>query len=358
MSFNNNDNNKALPITRANYEEYFLLYMDDELTAEEKNSVEAFLASHPDLQAEMDILLSTKLSSENIGLEDKSFLLADQMKLTTIDESLLLYIDNELGKEEKENVEKKIDADKEFALQHQALLQTKLDPTEEVIYPYKKELYRHTEKRIAPYWLRIAAAIIIMFGIGAVWMLTNKPQPDTNVATVPVENPHAEKIKEQPFAEPEITDVAVAKQEQQDKEKTEAVPVLAKSNEKNISERSVAKQKAKQANEYVPQVKNNNLPVRVVDEPAEPVIAVTEPKVSPKQSINTPDVTTALADTYNKQQTSPTTAVVTEDVAKVDKKSSLKGFLRKATRFIERRTNISATNENDELLIGAVALKL
>jgi hypothetical protein len=57
-----------------------------------------------------------------------------------------------------------------------------------------------------------------------------------------------------------------------------------------------------------------------------------------------------------------TLAVTAEqrDVVKTDneKKSSLKGFLRKATRFIERRTNISTTNENNELVIGVVALKL
>ena len=41
-----------------------------------------------------------------------------------------------------------------------------------------------------------------------------------------------------------------------------------------------------------------------------------------------------------------------------DKKGSFRGFLRKATRFIERRTGINPTNEDDELLIGAVAIKL
>jgi hypothetical protein len=37
---------------------------------------------------------------------------------------------------------------------------------------------------------------------------------------------------------------------------------------------------------------------------------------------------------------------------------SVKGFLRKATRFIERRTGIKTVNEDNELLVGAVALKL
>jgi hypothetical protein len=46
-------------------------------------------------------------------------------------------------------------------------------------------------------------------------------------------------------------------------------------------------------------------------------------------------------------------ALVTEN-----KSSRFKGFLRKATRFIERRTGINPVNEDNELLIGAVAIKL
>jgi hypothetical protein len=41
-----------------------------------------------------------------------------------------------------------------------------------------------------------------------------------------------------------------------------------------------------------------------------------------------------------------------------NKKGSIRGLLRKATRLVERTTGISATNEDDELLIGAVAVKL
>ena len=79
----------------------------------------------------------------------------------------------------------------------------------------------------------------------------------------------------------------------------------------------------------------------------------------PQQTINKNDVTLPSVTSLNDQTTKAITAVQT-DVVKTDneKKSTLKGFLRKATRFIERRTNISTTNENDELLIGAVSLKL
>ena len=89
-------------------------------------------------------------------------------------------------------------------------------------------------------------------------------------------------------------------------------------------------------------------------------IAAVDPVKPPKQTLNTRAVTSTTTTSYNHQETALKTAEQRDFLAEVDndKKASLKGFLRKATRFIERRTNIKATNENDELLIGAVALKL
>jgi hypothetical protein len=96
-----------------------------------------------------------------------------------------------------------------------------------------------------------------------------------------------------------------------------------------------------------------------VKEAEQKIIINKNSDVAPQQTINTKTVTPPLVVSLNDQTTSPVTAVQ-RDVVKIDneKKSSLKGFLRKATRFIERRTNITTTNENNELLIGAVSLKL
>ncbi len=46
-------------INLKNYEEWFLLYADNELTASEKESVMAFIALHPDLRQEMHVYLSS-----------------------------------------------------------------------------------------------------------------------------------------------------------------------------------------------------------------------------------------------------------------------------------------------------------
>jgi hypothetical protein len=96
-----------------------------------------------------------------------------------------------------------------------------------------------------------------------------------------------------------------------------------------------------------------------VKEPEQKIVINKNSDVASQQTINNKTVTPPLVGTLDNQTTSLVTAVQ-RDVVKIDneKKSSLKGFLRKATRFIERRTNITTTNENNELLIGAVSLKL
>jgi hypothetical protein len=40
------------------------------------------------------------------------------------------------------------------------------------------------------------------------------------------------------------------------------------------------------------------------------------------------------------------------------KKNKLRGLLRKVTRTFEKNTQVNATDENDRLLIGGLALKL
>ena len=91
MSFESNDMNT---IHLGNYEEFFILYMDNELGKDQVKMVDEFFVAHPDLRAEFEILMSTKLPLEDFSL-DKKDLFAQSMKLSSVDEELLLYIDNE-----------------------------------------------------------------------------------------------------------------------------------------------------------------------------------------------------------------------------------------------------------------------
>lgn len=60
-------------LTRHNYEEYFLLYVDGELADSDRLAVEAFLQEHPDLGEEMDDLRRTVLSpADDVFTIDKT----------------------------------------------------------------------------------------------------------------------------------------------------------------------------------------------------------------------------------------------------------------------------------------------
>jgi len=168
MSFEPNDMNT---IHLGNYEEFFILYMDNELSEEQVKMVDEFLLAHSDLKAEFEILMSTKLPLEKLSF-DKKDLLADNMKQTLVDEELLLYIDDELPADKKKTVELGIASNKDYQLQHQLLLQTKLDSSEKIKYPNKKELYRRTEKRIPiKIWIRVAAAAVIAAIVGLLFII-------------------------------------------------------------------------------------------------------------------------------------------------------------------------------------------
>jgi hypothetical protein len=106
-----------------------------------------------------------------------------------------------------------------------------------------------------------------------------------------------------------------------------------------------------------------NLPLEKVDLPEEtkvkdvtPVDALTSRTINVaanEQFVNIPPVTSSSFQPLDNTGTPDN-----GDLASNEKKGSVKGFLRKATRMIEKRTGIDATNDDGRLLIGAVALKL
>ncbi len=51
----------SVDIHISNYEEFLYSYVDGELSPEEATALEAFVAAHPQVRAELDQLLATKL---------------------------------------------------------------------------------------------------------------------------------------------------------------------------------------------------------------------------------------------------------------------------------------------------------
>jgi hypothetical protein len=346
MSFEANDMNT---IHLGNYEEFFILYMDNELSDEQVKMVDDFLVAHTDLKAEFEMLMSTKLPLEDFSF-DKKDLLAENMKLSSVDEELLLYIDNELPADKKKTVELEIASNKDYQLQHQVLLQTKLDPSEKIEYLNKKELYRRTERVIGmKIWMRVAAAVVVVV-IGGIIYLQNSPRPITtdgpqSTAEVTKNLAQQNGTKNIEPANPvtESSDnlnndqVAVANPSSKTEKQQEEKKIEVK--QKNTNEQPLTVKTETPQNEDL--VERNRTTGVIFD--GDKTIALTEPN----NSVNKVDVTSSLL---------ARNTVITDETN--DRKGSVKGFLRKATRMIEKRTGIDPTNENGELLIGAVAINL
>jgi hypothetical protein len=166
-----------MTINRNNYETYFLLYVDDELSVQEKGVVEAFVLENADLAAELDMFKGAKLSPETEIMFDKSFLYKQEGNTINLDnyrEFFLLEIDKELPEKDKEELKRFLKGrpalEEELALLRKAVL-----PVEKVVFSDKSTLYRteKRERRVVPFnWMRIGvAAAVIAVAVALVWIM-------------------------------------------------------------------------------------------------------------------------------------------------------------------------------------------
>jgi cytoskeletal protein RodZ len=193
---------KRQPINKDNYEEYFLLYVDNELTAAEKAGVEAFIEENPGLKTELDMFLATKLDMEDVKMEGVDDLYKYEetglINPGNYEEFQVLSIDNELDEDAEEALESFHKDHPEAAANFEWLKKTKL-PAEEVVFPDKASLYR-TEKKpasvISITWIRYAAAAAVVFLAALFWINNNNVEiPGGQQAEVKIDSERDRKIE-------------------------------------------------------------------------------------------------------------------------------------------------------------------
>lgn len=151
-------------IDRHNYEMYFLLYVDNELPAEERNAVEQFVAENKDLASELELLKQTALPSEEIVFSSKQALYKKELTQDHLQEQMLLDLDNELEPLLMNSLAAEIAANDDLKREWNILQQTKLDQNEKIIFENKELLYRHEKDRFIPMFFWRAAAAILIIG--------------------------------------------------------------------------------------------------------------------------------------------------------------------------------------------------
>jgi hypothetical protein len=370
-------------IDRNNYEEYFILYMDNELPVADKQMVELFMQENPDLKEELDLLMQFKLAPDNtIVFEGKEMLMKDEafLQIPVITKKLLLHLDNELPAGEKASIEKLIAADSDVNKEWQLLQKTKL-PAEAISFPYKESLYRKEEtvRVVSIKWWRIAAAAVVLLGIGfGTYSILNKKGPVDGPDLVVINNKTENKTITpnnetgtktiSPVIQPPKEEIATAPEN-----KTEQRPLLVKQNSitpiiKNDKKNNFLQQEQPlvvQAN-----ITDNKNEVPLFDKKneeknktASDAVAINDKGNPSSQNFKEEGVTTdkSLRNTNTQAGNNPEVdrpVIVMSEPENSGKKNRLRGFFRKATRIFEHTTNISAANEDDRLLIGGLAVRL
>lgn len=381
-------------INRHNYEAFFLLYVDKELSAADRKAVAVFVKENTDLQIELALLQDTVVKPDDIVLDKKDWLYREE-NITALQENLLLYADEELSATDKKTIEYLLLIDKIAQREWKILQQTKLQPDTAVVFADKQSLYRKEGSKVVGFtWWRVAAAAVLLgFGL---WMgvevyknnfavkpnsaelvkgeNTKKKQTDlvvpTNVTTVFEEKTPTDNVvitisnNKTSLTEKIINTVEKIKNENTLAAK-QNVTVHSSNNKKpdnNLLKSSLQNINRSTSNETivanVPALNNNNR-VSVNND------AVV--KTNPKE--NTNNMVIASLNT-NKAQANTTAVQVANNTTadeenndrylNVDddkeKRTALGGFLRKAKRVIERTTNLK-TGEGVKIAGFEIALK-
>lgn len=164
-----------MQINRYNYEEYFLLYTDNELDTPERAAVEAFITINPDLKEELALLQQFKMVAEKTVFPDKKNLLkiADNhfIHADNYEECFLLYADNELNNHNKELVEQYVHDRPELKEAFDLIGKAVLAGDDSIHFPHKQSLLRYEKEVVtAMSWWKMAAAAIVVMAAGVLWL--------------------------------------------------------------------------------------------------------------------------------------------------------------------------------------------
>jgi len=377
-------------IDRHNYEEYFILYMDNELDAEGRRAVEAFVALHPDLKEELDLLQQYKLvPDEDIRFDGKEELLKvngeTPLSLTNAEEWMVLAMDGELNPQKQAELQQFIALHPALQKTQQQLAACRLEADNTVVFPDKQSLCRKEEKvrPLISAWLRVAAVLLLVLGGTGTFILLNNKKGTVNDGpglaskNTPATNPvhTAEKtvvpVEQKNETAPGITRVAP-------EEKLATINNPAQASVNNPAKQSTVKGSTDRK-QQLPEIKqgaqpeeraiadnkvnekgSNNLPVPDQNPNVNPSIKRTNDAIARTgipdeiKSTTTTPLTSAIVTTGNPSPSLPTDAPLEES----GKKNKLRGFFRKVTRTFERRTNIEATDGNDRLLVAGLSIKM
>ncbi len=374
-----------MDINRNNYEEYFLLFADNELTDYEKIEVLKFIRENKDLENEFRMIQNTICKPDNVVMENKANLLKDEeaqlISEKNYEEIFVLYHDHELNNEERIKTELYVHLHPQLKNEFDLLGQARLTPDNSIMFAGKQDLYKKEKTgKTVPliFWRSMAAAVFIGFGF---WIFQTYQKPALPAATtknlIPFKKTATDSLKN--IAEKKQTESSVAKANDQTtniakKEKPFYKKEVVKHNAKTeIDKPSIAQSTIKYKNK-IDNNKNNK------EEPAEkirPDVAVeNEIKNIPQnKTIDNNDIpfvgnievkllqndknevqpvvqsqpASYVTDTNVKNENYVFYNITTEEF----RKSKVGGFLKKVKRIVERNNPVTRLFSGEEKQVAS-----
>lgn len=339
-------------INRNNYEPIFMLYADNELSATQKQAVEYFAAAHPDLKAELDMLMLTVLPAETPAFFlDKESLFrttdtASLVNMTNYEGYFVKYADDELTNAEKAATEKFVYKHPECQAEFELIQQIKYSPDPSILFPDKTILYRKEETRVRPVlvmWMRFAAAAVLILLAGLFWLQQKKVVPaddTTNVAVkeekqapVPV-NKIIEGNQQQNISEEQLAIKTVPANPVEQPKKLQVAPHIQPT-EQAIPQNQVASNEIKPAVRQLDPASENT----AID-PSQ-VNGTTAANIREAQINQPPVIETTVPENIGFASKAASEDYIYVNNAPATRKSPLRGLLRKASRYVEQKNPLS-----------------
>ncbi len=365
-------------INRNNYETFFLLYTDNELSAADRKLVEQFAAENPDLHTELEQLQQYKLIPDDelvFAGKETLYKSTDNIPFinnTNYESFFILYADDELTNEEKAAVEKFIYLHPEFETELDLFQKARLNPDASIVFENKEILYHNPEKRrVVPLvWFSMTAAAIVLLAIGLFWLNRQTPNRQVEQGSLVHLTPNdvQKGSKEIDTVNPSISNTGRADSERQS-EADNAIktkPKTALAQQVIVKQNQIPDRTQEPAN-IIGIAKNpdsTNLRAAMFQKDLVPGngietqrLATTTNKLDPNKIviIDQPSIM-SQPDDNNTNQISY--ASLDDDRLElmntsVSKKNNLRGFLRKASRIISKTTQrVDQNGQRRSLLIG------
>jgi len=265
-------------ITRNNYEEFFLDYIEGEISAPDKVALESFLIQNPDLKKELDEMMDVNIKCEYITISEESDSLKAIPFQENFDDFCIAKIEGDLNSYENEAFDNYMASNPKSEKELSLYQKTKLEADQTIIFREKKSLKRRNKGLIIRQFiyttLAAAASIVLLFSIWTNEIENNptdlKIEQVSQNTSLPIATPDSvkRKIPKEIRVEKDTVNIkregkpskTIIKGRIQNKKiiKTDALPIRADVTTKKSIEKIVVKQLL--ADNKVLAIENINLP--------------------------------------------------------------------------------------------------